>query len=199
VLISQRHKFIFVHVQKTGGSSVWRALAPFCDPADFELMQRHRLHSHSPASQVIEALGRDIWDEYFTFAFERNPWDKCLSLYYYQLQNWERYRKPFRPRQPTFRQWFYPYGFLVKKMRPSIKMYSVDGRPCVRFLGRYERLAEDFAEVCRRIGIPAVQLPVANKSKLRETGDYRPHFTEPMRRRVERVFRREIELLGYSF
>ena len=199
MLISQRHKFIFVHVQKTGGSSIWRALKPFCDASDFALIERHGLSSHATAGQIIEAVGREVWDEYFTFAFERNPWDKCLSLYYYQLQNWDRYRKLFRPRNPTFRQWFYPYGFLRKKLKPSIRMYSEHGQPCVKFLGRYERLAEDFTEICRRIGIGPVNLPVRNKSRLRQGSDYRPHFTEPMRRRVERVYHREIELLGYSF
>ena len=199
MLISRRHKFIFVHVQKTGGSSIWRALAPFCDPDDFALVKHHRLGSQSTASQIIQAVGREVWDEYFTFAFERNPWDKCLSLYYYQLQNWDRYRKPFRPRNPSFRQWFYPYGFLVKKMKSSIEMYSDHGEPCVKFLGRYERLADDFAEICRRIGIGPVSLPLSNKSRLRGDSDYRAHFSEPMRRRIEQVFHREIELLGYSF
>ena len=199
MLISHRHKFIFVHVQKTGGSSIWRALAPFCDPSDFALMQRYWLHSHSTATQIMRVVGRQIWDDYFTFAFERNPWDKCLSLYYYQLQNWHRYRKPFRPRNPTFRQWFYPYGFLVKKMRPSFEMYSDEGQICVKYLGRYERLQEDFAEICQRIGLGKVDLPVSNKSQLRTDPGYREHYTTPMRRRVERVFHREIELLGYSF
>lgn len=199
MLISHRHKFIFVHVQKTGGSSIWRALAPLCDPSELTLAERSGLHSHSPASEIIRVVGRDVWDSYFTFAFERNPWDKCLSLYYYQLQNWHRYRKPFRPRQPTFRQWFYPYGLLPKKLKPSSCMYSENGKMCVKFLGRYERLADDFAEVCRRIGLGSVTLPVANKSQLRREPGYREHYTEPMRRRVERVFHREIELLGYSF
>jgi hypothetical protein len=162
-------------------------------------MQRYRLHSHSTASQIIRVVGRQVWDDYFTFAFERNPWDKCLSLYYYQLQHWHRYRKPLRPRNPSFRQWFYPYGFLVKKMRPSFDMYSEDGQISVKYLGRYERLAEDFGEICRRIGLSGVELPIFNKSQLRTDPGYRDQYTAAMRHRIERVFHREIEVLGYSF
>lgn len=199
MLISHRYKFIFVHVQKTGGTSITAALAKYCDESDFEFLRRHNLDQHAYASDAIRVLGRETWDSYFTFAFERNPWDKCLSLYYYQLQNWSVYRKPFRPQRPTFQQWFYPFGMMVKKLTPSIDMYSHKGEICVDFVGRFERLREDFAEVCQRIGLPPTELPQENKSELRESRGYREHFSPPMRKRIERIYRREIEAFGYSF
>src|SRR4026209_3030482 len=98
MLISHRHRFIFIHVPKTGGSSVTAALRPFCEPETLETARQRGLKVHSTARDVIRAFGRDVWESYFTFALERNPWDKCLSLYFSHLQNG--YRKFMRPRQP---------------------------------------------------------------------------------------------------
>lgn len=199
MLLSHRHKFIFVHVQKTGGTSVMQALRPFCDPHALEEIARAGLPAHASAKQIIDVFGRALWDEYFTFAFERNPWDKCVSLYYYQLAHSHRYSKPLRPRNPTFAQWLYPFGFWPKKLKPSFERYEVDGQVGVKFLGSFENLAADFAEICRRIGLENVSLPLANKSRLRTEGGYRQHYSERLRKRIARVFHREIALRGYTF
>ena len=199
MLLSHEHKFIFVHVQKTGGTSVMKALRPYCDPKALADIERAGLPAHATAKEIIAALGRPMWDEYFTFAFERNPWDKCVSLYYYQLEHRHRYAKPLRPREPTFGQWLYPFGVWPKKLKPSFARYEVDGRVGVKFLGSFENLAADFAEVCRRIGLEDVQLPFANRSQLRPEGGYRGHYSARAKRRIERVFHREIALGHYTF
>ena len=199
MLLSHRHKFIFVHIQKTGGTSITAALKPYCDATALAQIKESGLAVHSGAAEIIQVLGRDMWDEYFTFCFERNPWSKCLSLYLYQLEHWDWYRKPLRPRRPTFWQWFYPFGLWRKKLKPSFDQYSVDGQIAVDFLGKYENLKDDFAAVCKQIGLPNVELPHRNKSKLGNTFEYRRQYTARMRRRIGRIFHREISLLRYSF
>ena len=39
-------------------------------------------HRHTAAKVVQERLGSVIWDKYFTFTVERNPWEKVLSNYW---------------------------------------------------------------------------------------------------------------------
>ena len=57
--------YSFVHINKTGGTSVVVALGlPF---------------GHLTAREKIEQLGRERWDGRFTFAFVRNPWDRVAS------------------------------------------------------------------------------------------------------------------------
>ena len=65
------------------------------------------------------------------------------------------------------------------------------------FVGRYERLQEDFDEACRRIGIPPRKLP--EKRKAKDRGAYREYYDDETAEMVARHFRRDIEEFGYRF
>jgi hypothetical protein len=199
MLVSHKHRFIFIHAPKTGGRSICRTLLPYADCSAAELKERFGLHGHAGLADAIRVFGEDFVSECFTFAFERNPWDKCVSLYYYQLQYWDVFRKPWRSRDPSFSQWFFPFGFWPKKLHTAFHLYSLRGEVAVDFLGKYENLQSDFNHVCRSIGIPELVLPHSNQTHSRNRREYHELYTDRMRRRVERVFRREIELLGYQF
>jgi hypothetical protein len=68
MLISKKKKFIFVHVQKTAGTSLRRVLRENASDA----RQWHGRHGH--ASSGIAEIGRERWDQFFSFGFVRNPW-----------------------------------------------------------------------------------------------------------------------------
>jgi hypothetical protein len=51
--------------------------------------RRRRYYNHISAGILRELIDREIWDSYFKFCFERNPWDKALSLYYWRIRNKE--------------------------------------------------------------------------------------------------------------
>ena len=74
MLISTEKKFLFIHIQKTAGSSLARLLksqAPDTRPF---------LGQHDHALWTKKHLG-SRWDEYYKFAFVRNPWDRLVSWY----------------------------------------------------------------------------------------------------------------------
>jgi hypothetical protein len=74
-----------VHVAKTGGTSVDVTLARNCD--HYEQFNTRKLNPN------VDVLGRRIaleirsgaiteqWDNYFKFAFVRNPWDRTVSIF----------------------------------------------------------------------------------------------------------------------
>src|SRR5688572_11559136 len=72
MLISDERRFIFVHIQKTGGETITdllRRRVPDLRP----LAAKHaRL-----CDRASEITRRD----YFIFAFVRNPWDRLVSWY----------------------------------------------------------------------------------------------------------------------
>jgi hypothetical protein len=60
----------------------------------------------------------------------------------------------FRQTKPLFRQ------FVAGDDWTTNDRFDVmDGTLCVDYMIRYERLSDDLAEVCRRVGLPAITLP----------------------------------------
>lgn len=84
MIISHEHKFIFIHIGKTGGTSIEKVLCERLD-IDFEDTKKNPRNGHwwkhAWAREVRDLFGSEIWEEYFTFAFVRNPYDMLLSLY----------------------------------------------------------------------------------------------------------------------
>ena len=95
MLLSNRHQFLFVHIAKTGGSSVRSALGALCwrDPLQFPAFICHRLSHftghrigvkfprHAAVVAAKEMLSPAHFDSLFKFAFVRNPWDRILSCF----------------------------------------------------------------------------------------------------------------------
>jgi hypothetical protein len=107
-------KLIFIHVPKTGGTSVRAALdavvgegaewttggiwpAILASPRRLELFRMFKgffpmrsplivAHQHLPACLLREFVGPQVWETYYKFALVRNPWDYVVSMYHYLRQ-----------------------------------------------------------------------------------------------------------------
>jgi len=217
MLLSVKHRFLFVHIAKTGGTSVrtslqrlrWRDpwYLPMFLCSRFSHLSGHRIATKPPRHAKIiaakELLPREFFDGLFKFAFVRNPWDLQVSSFHHI----RRERPHFLGGHEDFE------GFLRWKLDPerpyqyhvdtSIELqtdYLIDlrGELVVDFIGRYERLEEDFAEVCRRIGIGQRGLAHKRRATDREK-DYRGYYSDETAELVATRFKRDIELLGYGF
>jgi len=45
-----------------------------------------RFFNHISAKEIREKIGENIWKSYFKFCFERNPFERVISLYYWRNQ-----------------------------------------------------------------------------------------------------------------
>ncbi|MBD3413397.1 MAG: hypothetical protein GF421_03075 [Candidatus Aminicenantes bacterium] len=88
-MISHKFKCIFIHIPKTGGTSVEKSL--WTDFSRKNLFGRPNftqtgvLH-HLKAIHVQQKVGEDIFKKYFKYTFVRNPWSRVLSQYFYTIQ-----------------------------------------------------------------------------------------------------------------
>ena len=143
-------------------------------------------YNHMPAWLVRARVGHKVWASYFKFCFERNPWDKALSMYWWRTRDAEGGGS-----RPPFGDWL--------AANPDISdwpIYTLGGRLAVDAVGRYERLDEDLRLFLDRIGISRddVQMPRA-KSGLRQSDVlYDRETSEVVRDRC----RREIEAFGFE-
>ena len=198
--LSYSHRFIFIHVYRVAGQSVSRALQPYSVvPRRLTQWRLHRLrefnYGHVKASELKTALRPELFDTFFKFSFVRNPWDWQVSVFEYQRQN------PDHPHHgffSTFRTFDDYLEWRVHEEGPELQSEFVmgdSGEPLVDFVGRYERLAEDFGRVCARLGVEA-SLPHRNRSK---HGDFRQYYTPATRALVSDAYRDDIERFGYAF
>lgn len=199
MIVSHRHRFIFVKTLKTAGTSIEVFLSPVCGPADVVTpilphVEPHvpRNHAgyfnHMPAADIRARVGPDVWRSYFTFCVERDPWDKTLS--YYHMQN---------AREGgglTFDEFLNRGDFPVN--HPT---YTDGTGVIVDRVVRYERLAAELGEVFAALGIPFTgSLGVHAKSEYRtDRRPYREVYTPAQAAAVGKAFAREITLHGYSF
>ena len=179
--------FSFVHINKTGGSSVERALAlPF---------------QHKTAAELREELGARRWERRFRFTIIRNPWDRAVSHYYYRVMT---NQTGLGDGAVAFGEWIERvYGERDPRYydQPRMFMPQLDwltdreGRLLVEFIGRFETLEKDFTEICRRTGRRAT-LPHLKRSA---RPDYRQAYTDRTAELVGRWFAADASAFGYSF
>lgn len=147
-------------------------------------------YEHMPAWRVRAYCGEDVWNSYFKFSFERNPWDRQVSWYHYKTKS-----KPAHAR-PSFEE------FNADRRRARVEnwdLYTIDGRIALDFIGRYETLDADFTSVLERLGLAGrVSLPKTNVSSGRQ-GSYREFYDEAGRQLVADWYAAEIRHFGYEF
>lgn len=168
------------------------ARGPKAIPRAFgDLIKGRRYYNHLPAYKVRARVGEEVWNRYFTFCVERNPWDKMVS--YFSMRN---------VRSGGALSW---EEFVAGDQHCNNLLHYVEPRdrtrPIVDRILRFESLDQDLSEVFDRLGIPfSGSLEVRAKSGYRsDPRDYREWYDKEQRKRVARVFAEEIQLLGYAF
>ncbi|AGA92288.1 Sulfotransferase family [Thioflavicoccus mobilis 8321] len=217
MLLSPKYKFLFVHIAKTGGTSVRAALQrqrrrdPWALPIflcnRLSHLSGHRLAvklpRHAKVIAAKELLPREVFDSLFKFAFVRNPWDLQVSSFHHIRRERSHYlgghedfasflRWKLDPERP------YQYHLDTSIELQSDYLIDLHGAVVVDFIGRYERLAEDFETACGRIGIAPLPLPHRRQATDRRR-DYRAYYDDETAELVARHFAGDIALLGYRF
>lgn len=202
MIVSHKHQFIFIKNGKTAGTSIEVFLSGICAESDivtpiFPRVEPHRarndegFYNRMPGAEIRERLGDDIWNRYYKFCVERNPWDKAVSYYHMARQRaggeltLDEYLAgdTFPINYPRYTEPDDPYRIIVDRI--------ID----------FERLNEGLAEVFERVGVPFNgSLGVFAKSEYRT--DRRPYqqiLNPAQAQRIREIFAVEIDLHGYRF
>lgn len=151
--------------------------------------RRARLYNHMRADMIRSVVGPSVWDRYYTFTVERNPFDRAVSVYYWETRDAD-------PR-PTISEFLRTSN---AKVLSNYDHYSIDGVPAVDRIVRFENLTSDLEEVRLAIGLPEPLTLPHSKGGLRRSPDhYSVVLSDGDRQVIERTCAREIALLGYTF
>lgn len=205
MLVSDKHKLVFVHIQKTGGATITNILREYT-PDVRGLGARHQF-----AVQGQKKLGAS-WDDYFKFAFVRNPWARLVS-WHAMIRRAEK-----RGARPQNKLWRYAqqnssnFDEFIRLCTDEIQVgrgvrysftynqldYVTDekGEFLVDFVGRLENFDDDLRTVLTKTGISLEAVPQYNRSK---HGHYSEMYTPETEEIVRRRFERDIDFFGYEF
>ncbi len=225
-MISHKHSCIFIHVPKSAGTSIETALGhldkhmgrggqdhrsirmlerPFITARAFSSLDnihsvlrrlKHQYYNRvaNPRNKIV--VSREQYESYYKFTFVRNPWARVFSWYNAVMRDEITKRQFGIVGQPSLKE---ALGQCLgrRHLRPQlywIKDFS--GSIPLDFIGRFENLAEDYQEVCRRLSIDNTILPHKVKGAKQ---DYREHYDENSKNIVMDFYRDEIEMFGYTF
>lgn len=151
-----------------------------------------KFNSHIMATHIKRRIPQDIWDGYYKFTVDRNPWDKVLSHFHFVRQ---RYR--------TFNDDISFDEYLEKAELPyNYEIYTDDDKNLiVDRVVKFENLDNELGEVFNELGVPYEgSLNVFEKSHYRkEKKNYQQEYSKNQKQVVEDKFAFEIGLHGYSF
>ena len=200
-MISHKHKFIFVHIPKTGGRSIEKLLRKSSEDLEFDDGWNQDLSAWQQHLSIQSILNnRPSCKNYFKFSVVRNPWDRLVSCYFY----FERHGifgnfKDFLNESGLYLNNFPKFNGQLGCMEHRSLMFdflSCNQKINMDFTGRFENLQEDFNVVCDKIGIPQQELPHANKSKHKH---YTEYYNDETRQIVAEKYAKDIEYFGYEF
>jgi len=213
-LISRSNGFAFFHVPKTGGTSIAGALGLHAAVPAMRTKPRRQLAKglaaeglpdavldlsvHAKWRDVEACVGREVLESLFTFGFVRNPFDLELSWFTYCQQNASHPGHDAAKQAKTFPN----YARTVLAERPPHDpgyqenfLCDGDGSIPLSFVGRFESLADDVAQVFSTLGFPLDEMPHFNQSYHAPwPSEYDPETAAIVRA----LHRRDFDVFGYD-
>lgn len=197
---SPARNFCFVHVPKTGGTAVEHAYKPHLRFGDVVLAAWRvsldnwyadvlEIGKHSSAAHIAAQIGEERFRQVFSYAIVRDPLDRLVS-YFRWIQSYEH---PGR-----IERWLRAHRSFESFVEPASEHFALQadlvcdpatGLPMVTLLAPFPQLAESWALVGQRLGIPANAPPRANASIAIPV-----EVTDRARQLVGRRYARDVEL-----
>ncbi len=188
--ISDERKFVWFRIAKVGTRTIYNHLKEHASPLTVD-------HVGSVYYPV------NAYADYFKFAFVRNPWSRLVSCWlnkvvenqshiFHADESWFERMQDFA----TFVDYVASLDLETCDRHLRLQCRLID-LSHVDFIGRQESFNDDFAYVCRRLG-----LPEHGGSRKNSTSDKKPYYeyyTDELRERVGRLYERDIKIFGYDF
>lgn len=203
MIISPKYKFVFIANQKSGTATVQHTLIRCIDDKEmivgykFPANVDNLLYSkHVPCFQLQDY--HPEFNDYYKFAFVRNPWDRVVSWYFFCKSS----KDPLRNTSNiSFDQFLIDeeYKHRVWGAWPKYERYKFQHtftQGC-DFIGRTENLQSDFNIICDKIGIP--HLKFLHRGNKTEHKHYTEYYNDETIKIVADYFAEDIDYFNFEY
>jgi hypothetical protein len=212
MLVSTSHNFVFIHIAKNGGTSLRKLLTGCSLPgrprtawtnflASLPVRQRPENIAYPPhqnARWARRKLGPAFYDNAFSFAFVRNPYDRAVSRYEFIRQT------PGHHQHKRFQKMGFAGFVKDEKMRnlfkPRTQLSEVSdraGRIIVTNIYRIEAFEDGVRDICARLEIAPPDVALRQNTSQRSA--YRDYFTPEIKKDFDKIYRCDVDAFGYRF
>lgn len=179
-MISYEHSFIFAAVPKTGTRSMLGRLKA---PVDAQ--------EHLTLRQAKYFMRANDFENFFKFAFVRNPFDRFVSYCAYKCPEFQTDPKG------VMQRFVDEAPFEDVLARPQcLSVLGAAGEVLANYIGKFETLEKDFANIIKKLNLPAVNLPNLNSS---QHLPFREYYTPKLVDGVAKLYAQDLKLFGYSY
>jgi len=200
-------KIIFVHLVKTGGSSIKEAFSmPWGNHMMVEELFDDSLSSNKKISKgeerhfssvdeikMFKEKIRARWDSYYKFSFVRNPWDRVISEIFFNIKRGKLKGGEIKKK-------------ILNKCKGSSEnvwnknyiewLINSSGGVDLDFIGRFENLQSDINKICDDISIKRRTLKRLNTSRRKNYAEY---YEKEQMLAVKNTYQKDVDYFGYKF
>lgn len=215
-------KGVFFHIPKNAGTNTKKIIEKISinkplTIENFPLVQKEinntfEKYSSSPRECLI--FYKLIKDEYFTFTFVRNPWDRAVSAYKW-LMDHPRRRTLFNGKilneNLSFKEFvkFIPmilnadykhYNNLKWHLEPQhTQIVDENGKIKVDYIGRVENYNEELENILIKLEIPLKDEYFETQFNKTSRKEYHCYYDDETRQIIQEIYKKDIELFNYNF
>lgn len=217
-IVNTTHRFIFVHIPKTAGTSVkhfFGQYTRYCDveiggSADGEIIapyygKRFKLAKHSLAREIRDAVTPKDYRRFFKFSFVRNPFTRTMSTFHFLKYNWKTWRDSaimdeFSTLVEFTNSQFFKGAGPDRILMPQTNWLIIGkNQLCVDYIGQVEFLENDVEGICKKLNLPpsSVKLEIRNQSKNANNKKFDQLSGETVDA-IRKRYAKDFETFGYS-
>ena len=191
MIVSHSQKCVFIHIQRTGGSSIINLL--YDQPDSEVIIHSQHGNARSPESNLLSKH-----PSYFKFSLVRNPWDRIFS--WYTLINSNNFGSikeesikyeeflikdlAFAPGDPYFH--YNQLDYLRDK----------DNDLLIDKIYRYENYQDNIQDLSKQLNFGVSDIQKMNQTFHK---DYRTYYTDRSKALIFEKCRDDIDYFGYQF
>lgn len=214
MILSPGRSFLFIHIPKTGGTSLALALEDRAKADDIligdtpkaqrrhkrqkALKARGRLWKHAMLSDVEGIVPDAVLDGLFTFTLVRNPWDRAVSYFFWLKAQGFDHPAVQRALDHEFEDFVRHPETKAEFARFPARVYMQrsDGREQCDLCIRLEHFAEDAEPLFQHLGF---RFEMTRENASERATDYRRYYSEETAEIISEVCAEDIARFGYRF